>query len=361
MNLGTTIKKLRQQRDMTQEKLAEYLNVSISAVSQWESKKTVPDVFLLPAIADFFDISLDALFGRTSAEKKNQIKAYEELSLKYKNKGEVSKDIAIWREAVKKYPGNFTCLGNLADALFMSLHSDCENDRVEENAKECIAISKRILQDCKDSNLRNSTIQKLVFLYSDKYLSLANENKAVEYAMMASNVYCCRENLLASAYFTEANKEKQLQIKHENILTYMDLLTMNLYYGNYESNEDKIKACLAALTLWETLIYDGNYLFYHNRIQTIYSILAYCYAEQINRTETIEALKRALYHAEQVDNSLDGDQHYTSIFVSAATSDTSKCTKNYNDSNTDTVLHFMKQKEFDFLRNDEEFMALGKQ
>ena len=37
MKLGVTIKKMRQQRNLTQEQLAEYLSVSVSAVSQWES------------------------------------------------------------------------------------------------------------------------------------------------------------------------------------------------------------------------------------------------------------------------------------------------------------------------------------
>ncbi|MBQ9079623.1 MAG: helix-turn-helix transcriptional regulator [Clostridia bacterium] len=37
MNIGSVIKKARREKDLTQEQLAEYLNVSVSAVSQWES------------------------------------------------------------------------------------------------------------------------------------------------------------------------------------------------------------------------------------------------------------------------------------------------------------------------------------
>ena len=44
MEIGTIIKKYRRERDMTQEQLAEYLRVSVSAVSQWESGKTAPDL-----------------------------------------------------------------------------------------------------------------------------------------------------------------------------------------------------------------------------------------------------------------------------------------------------------------------------
>ena len=44
MNIAYKIKKYRRDKDMTQEELAEYLGVSVSAVSQWESGKTLPDI-----------------------------------------------------------------------------------------------------------------------------------------------------------------------------------------------------------------------------------------------------------------------------------------------------------------------------
>ena len=62
MNIGIKIKEFRHQKDLTQEQLAEYLNVSVPAVSQWESGKTVPDVSTLLALANFFDVTLDELF-----------------------------------------------------------------------------------------------------------------------------------------------------------------------------------------------------------------------------------------------------------------------------------------------------------
>lgn len=359
MNLGTAIKMLRQQRDLTQEQLAEYLNVSISAVSQWESGKTVPDVSTLPVIADFFDVSLDNLFDRTSTKKEQQIKIYEEQSLKYMNKGETEKNLALWREAVQKYPGDFTCLNALASALFLSPYNGCEKERAEKDAKECIAICERILRDCKDTDIRDGAIQNLVLLYSTQQLSFASEEKAEKYAMMAGNIYTCRESLLEHVYFTEESKEKRLEIKHGNILTYMDLLTQNLYYGEYDTVDDRINACHAAVSMWRALIYDGNYLFYHVRLQAIYLTLARLYASQKKREETIDSLKKAFYHAKMFENHPEGEQHLTSVFVRAVTSDASKCTKNYSGTNTDEVKEMMKiDNTFDFLRNDEEFIAL---
>ncbi len=359
MNIGTTIKKYRNQCDLTQEQLSEYLNVSVSAVSQWESGKTVPDVSTLLALANFFDVTLDELFDRTSKDKEKEIEEYSKLSREYANRGEVANRIALWREATQKYPGDFRCLTQLAYALGITAYGGGDSDELEKNAKESIAICERILRDCSENEARNHAIETVVHMYSLKDYSFANEDKAVEYAMMAGPLYSCREKLLECAYFTEESKEKRQRAKHSNILNYMDALTMNMYYGKYESEEEKIEACTAALKLWQTLIYDGNYQFFHCRIQKIYIALALSYGKLQKRSETIEALKNALYHAKCYDTLPEGEQHYTSIFVKAATSDASGNTKNYTFTNTDDVMRLMKNKVFDFIREDAEFLAIG--
>lgn len=64
MNLyiGKKIKDLRKSQDITQEKLADYLNISYQAVSKWENGTALPDITLVPSIANFFGISTDELF-----------------------------------------------------------------------------------------------------------------------------------------------------------------------------------------------------------------------------------------------------------------------------------------------------------
>ena len=51
---------------MTQEALAEVIGVSAQTISKWENSTTYPDVALLPVIADVFDVTIDALYGRES-------------------------------------------------------------------------------------------------------------------------------------------------------------------------------------------------------------------------------------------------------------------------------------------------------
>lgn len=63
--LGANIRKLRIESGLTQGDLARHLCVSVQAVSKWERGYSYPDVSLLLPIAQRFDVTLDALFGRT--------------------------------------------------------------------------------------------------------------------------------------------------------------------------------------------------------------------------------------------------------------------------------------------------------
>jgi transcriptional regulator with XRE-family HTH domain len=60
------IKELRLERNMYQADLAKELGVSQNSLSYWESGKYEPDSEMLGKIADYFDVSVDYLLGRTN-------------------------------------------------------------------------------------------------------------------------------------------------------------------------------------------------------------------------------------------------------------------------------------------------------
>lgn len=75
LTLGENIRRLRREKNMTQEQLAEALAVSFQAVSRWENSATYPDIELLPAIAERFSVSVDELLGIPESEKEKQADA----------------------------------------------------------------------------------------------------------------------------------------------------------------------------------------------------------------------------------------------------------------------------------------------
>ena len=63
MSIGKNIARFRKEKGWTQAELGEILGVSNQAISKWESEMSMPDVSLLPMIADAFDCSIDELFS----------------------------------------------------------------------------------------------------------------------------------------------------------------------------------------------------------------------------------------------------------------------------------------------------------
>jgi transcriptional regulator with XRE-family HTH domain len=61
--LAENLKSLRKGKDLTQEEVAEILGVSPQSVSKWERGDTYPDITLLPALANYYETSVDALIG----------------------------------------------------------------------------------------------------------------------------------------------------------------------------------------------------------------------------------------------------------------------------------------------------------
>ena len=79
---GNLLKKLRSEKGLTQEQLAEILNVSNRTVSRWETGSNMPDISLLVEIADFYDISIPEIInGERKSEKMNdEVKEVKEVA-----------------------------------------------------------------------------------------------------------------------------------------------------------------------------------------------------------------------------------------------------------------------------------------
>lgn len=57
LNLAENIIRLRHDKKITQEQLADFVGVTKASVSKWETKQSMPDILLLPQLAAFFDVT----------------------------------------------------------------------------------------------------------------------------------------------------------------------------------------------------------------------------------------------------------------------------------------------------------------
>jgi len=70
VKIGLFLKELRNEKGLTQEQLAEKLNVSNRSVSRWETGSTLPDISLLIALADYYEVDIKELL---EGERKSEI------------------------------------------------------------------------------------------------------------------------------------------------------------------------------------------------------------------------------------------------------------------------------------------------
>lgn len=127
MNIGATVKKLRLKNGITQQQLADQLNVSMQTISRWETAVTYPDIVMLPILARYFRISVDYLLndggntmktiesGRLVVREWNENDATDFFEIKRKSNNfvhyvristmdEALDCIKIWREYQEMYP-----------------------------------------------------------------------------------------------------------------------------------------------------------------------------------------------------------------------------------------------------------------
>ena len=93
MNFGKTILELRKKKNVTQDEMAAELGVTAAAVSKWENGYTLPDILMLCALADYFDVTTDELLGR-NVERKFAVIAAETQELGQKI-AEIAKSYGI--------------------------------------------------------------------------------------------------------------------------------------------------------------------------------------------------------------------------------------------------------------------------
>ena len=73
LKIGSSLRRLRQERGITQEELANALCITAQAVSKWERNEGYPEITLLPDIAEYFGVTLDTLCGIDEERKQKEI------------------------------------------------------------------------------------------------------------------------------------------------------------------------------------------------------------------------------------------------------------------------------------------------
>jgi len=300
MSIGSTIKRLRRERDITQEQLAEYLGITSRAVSQWECDRTAPDISQLPALCHIFDVSSDVLLGIDIEKNNEEIERYLSEATELEHQGKFSERSMLLREANKRFPRDYRITVRLADALV------CEYSRkgIKEYG-EVFDLCRRIIAECTDSNTRYQAIETLGIAYGyagreKELLKLAEEMPRARFSYEDFMVYRWKGG--------DGLKERQGYIHYlvQQLLSMIHCLIGHVGDdGKFVyTREERAELYLFELKLLDRLYPDGDYQYnaYFGATACYFLYLEHCRAGKYDEAwQWLEKCADYYIHADTYD------------------------------------------------------------
>lgn len=283
IKLGEKIKELRKRDGRKQEELAVALGVTNQAVSRWEANGGYPDIEMLPAIANYFHITIDELFGYDS-DRQIKLQSYMEQADRMLKRKDIVPLVEFLRNAISEFPSEWQLQYRLANSLISmgeqknetnaAIVEECDyfrydtgNNSQNEYWKEAIYLYEEVLKKKIDDACRTSVILSLSSLYQ----LMGDFENAERTALSQSPVKIGREVLLARA----AEGEKGDRYRGEAILTLMCELsgaigTSVMANHSLAYSQVGLDKLLAVARLFKSIIDDENYGGFHNDLCMLY-------------------------------------------------------------------------------------------
>jgi len=343
LNLGIKIRELRRRDGRTQDNLAESLGVTAQAVSRWEAGRSYPDMEMIPAIANYFHVSIDELFGyhdereekiRTILEKASGILTKQGFTM---YQGSLSEDVLecvnMLRAASEEFPNEPKILLKLAQALhmwgwnkygakgYLSDSSGIIEDDIEYNSQnvywqEAVRAYEKLLKCAPSPEEREMAIRHITPLYCrmgeyEKAKALANDQNAL---------VVCKEVLLPLATVGE----EKARYQGERIMA----LLSNLRFAVSEavalrpavsSSEYGRQILLSVIQIYETVFIDGRCGDWHWDIGQLYlTLVQYEMDNDGSMEKVLDYFDKCFDHCKEYNRIYnEGEYQYSAPLVSA--------------------------------------------
>lgn len=316
LKIGTVIKQLRAENNITQDQLATAIGITPQAISRWESEAGYPDIEMLPVLADFFSVSTDVLLGYRRSEREEELARIKKEMERLSEVATVEERLAFARTAYSKYPADHEIKENLAVCLYHIWDDNHDPDVLCEMENLCTSV----IDECRDEDIRYDAIYLLITIYG--------ESKQCEKAKAAldllSPMKYCRE-FARSSGIGDGNTELYIQDEIDKLTdclgTAMQGLVLNEDLSNDPSTWDKKIEMLRISNKLYRMIYGDNLMFYHTRLAFNHWIISTYQMSQNKPEDALKSLVDMSAHATAYDRSYKSDhgKHYTSIFTDQLT------------------------------------------
>ncbi len=329
IRIGEKIRLLRKKNDVTQDQLASHLGVTPQAVSRWESGVCYPDMSSLPAIADYFSVSMDELLCYSNSQKEKKVRDYLTEAEALLNRDRVVEALELLRTAMAEIPSS--CPLRLEAAQVLSLYARIASEKLEQSLYgketgglhseppgkdhdtaagkessqraiaaraaiqaalgEAVSLCHHILEDSTDDRLRDETKKTLCDIYAHQ---LGDHVQALEMAEQFHSMDFCQEIIKATVLTGDVAFDQA----QRNLMLFADNIWWHLYNlacvpdisGDRYTAEEKITLLQKGVDLLN-LIFDDQPLFYASRLANSYRQLALLHASAGNDEAALDDLE----------------------------------------------------------------------
>ena len=339
ITIGENIKKLRNQKGVTQERLAESIGVTPQAISRWESESGYPAIEYLPDIASFFGISIDELLGIKLSEREARRESIYTTIEHIEDCGYNPSAIDLLREAHAEFPSDMKISLSLAKALCSERF---EEDPNKAYLREAEKMLRDLIRQSDDYDFRFECVRFLAVLYKEAF---KDEQGYEEVVKMLPSINSCREMFITDLYDGAHQKEDEIR---DCLITLSRCLVSRLRdYVAYilPNEEDKWEAKIHYLERMidfcrfitdiigeeKSTNLDGN-------IAMLYRYMATYYVALGNKAETLTSLENMLMYVEKICKTTTDESlpHNTAWYY----------------------LPYMEQERYDPVREEKRFVAI---
>ncbi len=292
--LGGAIKELRKRDGRTQDDLATALGITSQAVSRWEANKAYPDMEMIPAIANYFHVSIDELFGYNN-DRESTLSRYIEKANKLlkpeavPDKKQLKRHEQFLREALSEFPNEWHLQERLAMILSIIASTEKRKKNETDALKEATKLYEQAYKNSDDVHMKELIHSSLIRVLD----SLRDYQKIEEIALQSSSISSSRE-VVRTAMVHDSKHDQYVSEAFLAMLHQLtELLAMNFEHFAAANNPD---IYLSLVMLYKSTFEDGNYGWFNSDMCMLYMNAARIYNRNKDYKKAIECLDKSYEH-----------------------------------------------------------------
>ena len=290
--IGKVIYKLRKEKGITQESLANAVGVSVAAVSKWESKNSYPDITILPSIARFFNTSIDNLLNYEIEISNEEVMKINLECARLFETDSVENAMKTCEEYIRQYPNNLFLKFRIGSLYMMSLASASSEKEAQIILNKAIELLEQSMNSKEQEIMETSK-----YTLSSLYTMNEEYDKAEEILLSLPKVTADRDDMLVGLYINQGKYDEAKKILRN--LTYKRISNIKMSLDSYVSlsmKDNNISNAKEILNIQSELLRIFN-------LEDIYAIGTSLMSSEVYSKE--KNIEKTLEHIEKIIDSVN--------------------------------------------------------